>query len=799
MPSIIEGFEYDIFISYRHKDNLPSQGFGRQASNDGWVSDFVANLKRELEATFKEEVSVYFDENPHDGLLETHNVGKSLEGKLNCLIFIPIISQTYCDLKSFAWQHEFCVFNKIAKKDQFGRDIKLMNGNVSSRILPVKIHDIDLEDKTLLENELGGVLRAIEFIYKEAGVNRPLKSTDSKNDNQNRTDYRNQVNKVANAIKEIISSLKNPSLTHVPKSGNKQPVTNKQVFFNQNKILFTSLFLVILLAAGYFLYPKLVSNPETEILDKSIAVLPFKNLGNEVKNQYFADGIMDEIINHLAKIKAIRVVSRTSVEQYRSNRKPAIQISEELNVNYILDGSAQLAANLIKICVQLIDAKDDRQIWSETFERTNEDIFSIQAEVAEKIARELKAQITPQEKNLINEIPTSNTKAYDYYLRGKEYNVRFLHSNDIKDFVNSVTLRQQAIALDSNFANAYANIGLSYSWRELNYVNPIKVDFLALGLRKFGDSVYYYANKALSHNPNLGEASNLLGWYYGMNGQFDQAELNFQKAMELSQLHDNKGLGLMYMVKGEFQETYKNWTTTYLKGNNLLPIDYTDAGLLYMHVGNLDRAEYYQKEALRVQPDFKWGYRNMIYLLAIQGRCDEAYSYAMRLLAFTDAFEDYLNMAHLLGLMKKYDDAEKYLEEGLARMSTEYGDNELEGAYIFWMNNRKEEARKRFAKRMEFCERAIREKTPYAYKRAAYDLASMSSFLGNEKEAYRWLNEYAALGFREGLENYIKIDPLFEPLRNQPEFKNIVDKARANKADLLERFKQLEKEVVLID
>jgi hypothetical protein len=114
-------------------------------------------------------------------------VNKSLEGKLKCLIFIPIISQTYCDPKSFAWQHEFCAFNKLAKADLYGLDIKLNDGNVSSRFLPIRIHDIEAEDKTLLENELGEVLRAIEFIYKEAGVNRPLRSNEenpSKNQNQ---------------------------------------------------------------------------------------------------------------------------------------------------------------------------------------------------------------------------------------------------------------------------------------------------------------------------------------------------------------------------------------------------------------------------------------------------------------------------------------------------------------------------------------------------------------------------------------------------------------------------------------
>ena len=114
----------------------------------------------------------------------------------------PLISQTYCDTKSFAWQREFVAFNKLAKEDALGRDIKLGNGNVASRVLPIKIHDLDAEDKSLIENEIGGALRAIDFIYKEAGVNRPLKSADSKTDNQNKTDYRNQVNKVANAIVE---------------------------------------------------------------------------------------------------------------------------------------------------------------------------------------------------------------------------------------------------------------------------------------------------------------------------------------------------------------------------------------------------------------------------------------------------------------------------------------------------------------------------------------------------------------------------------------------------------------------
>src|SRR5882762_5670639 len=208
MPSQINGYEYDIFISYRHNDN-----------RSGWVTEFVKALQEELAATIKEPVSVYFDENPHDGLLETHNVDKSLEGKLKCLVLIPIISQTYCDPKSFAWQHELCAFNKLAQDDLYGRDIKLSNGNVASRILPVKIHDLDAEDKAIIENEIRGALRAIEFIFRSDGVNRPLFGHEEhSHDNLNKTFYRDQVNKVANAIKEIIAGVRVPASSSLSSS-----------------------------------------------------------------------------------------------------------------------------------------------------------------------------------------------------------------------------------------------------------------------------------------------------------------------------------------------------------------------------------------------------------------------------------------------------------------------------------------------------------------------------------------------------------------------------------------------------
>ncbi len=248
------------FISYRQKDN----------KYDGWVTEFVANLRKELEATFKDDVSIYFDENPHDGLLETHNVNKSLEGKLKSLIFIPIISQTYCDPKSFAWQHEFLTFNKIASEDKFGRTVKLAIGNMAERILPVRIHDLDQEDIQIYETATKEVLRPVDFIYRLPGVNRQLRAKDDEQiKSPNQILYRDQINKVAHAIKDIINGLKHFQEPEVQKSEQKKISTQestKKVKLEtklpdaskvwRRKIAFAATPIIILSLVAFFQIPK---------------------------------------------------------------------------------------------------------------------------------------------------------------------------------------------------------------------------------------------------------------------------------------------------------------------------------------------------------------------------------------------------------------------------------------------------------------------------------------------------------------------------------------------------------------
>lgn len=154
MASLAPGYDYDIFISYRHKDDR----------YDHWVTDFVSNLKRELEATFRDEVSVYYDSNRPDGLLSTDDVDESLKNKLRCLVFIPVISHTYCDPVSYAWANEFRIFVEQGSSDTFGLKIRLPNGNYASRVLPVIIHDLPGEEKSLCERILGSQLSYLQTL-----------------------------------------------------------------------------------------------------------------------------------------------------------------------------------------------------------------------------------------------------------------------------------------------------------------------------------------------------------------------------------------------------------------------------------------------------------------------------------------------------------------------------------------------------------------------------------------------------------------------------------------------------------
>jgi TolB-like protein len=262
----------------------------------------------------------------------------------------------------------------MASHDHFGLKVKLPTGNVAARILPIQINELPPEDKSLLENELGGVLRAIEFIYKEPGVNRPLRSNEDRpNENLIKTFYRNQINKVANAIDEVIHSLKEKetipagqilSSALSNQSSGKVKSIDQQGSITSNKGLKKMVILalsLLLFIVGVFALSNLVNHDKKHHnlseLEKSIAVLPFVNDSPDKENEYLCNGMMEEILNQLQKIGDLKVKARTSVEKYRNTDKDIKVIGLDLGVSLIMEGSVRKEGNDLRITAQLIDAK----------------------------------------------------------------------------------------------------------------------------------------------------------------------------------------------------------------------------------------------------------------------------------------------------------------------------------------------------------------------------------------------------------------------------------------------------------
>jgi TolB-like protein/Tfp pilus assembly protein PilF len=208
-----------------------------------------------------------------------------------------------------------------------------------------------------------------------------------------------------------------------------------------------------------------VPNESRSVINaKSIAVLPFENLSQEKQNEYFADGMQDEILTNLAKIAELKVISRTSVIGYReiANRNLR-KIGQELGVAHLLEGSVQRAGNRVRVNAQLVDARTDRHLWAQTYDRDLADVFAIQSEIAKAIADQLQAKLSPSEKSAIERPPTNDITAFDLYTRAKDLLLTAAGSSAGKaDFLQAIDLLNQALARDPSFFQAYCRLAQAH-------------------------------------------------------------------------------------------------------------------------------------------------------------------------------------------------------------------------------------------------------------------------------------------------------------------------------------------------
>jgi TolB-like protein/Tfp pilus assembly protein PilF len=320
------------------------------------------------------------------------------------------------------------------------------------------------------------------------------------------------------------------------------------------------------LALGGFLFwqqkKPSASESASAILEKSIAVLRFENLSEEKQNEYFADGVQDEILTDLSKIADLKVISRTSVMQYKSGLARNLRkIGEELGVSHVVEGSVQRAANKIRVNAQLIDARNDAHLWAQTYDRDLADVFAIQSEIAKAIADQLQAKLSPNEKKAIEQPPTNDLAAFDLYSRAKSHLLRpSLSTTGDPDVRKAIELLDEAVKRDPSFFDAYCQLAFAHGqlYRVLGTdhtparlalaeaavqaatrlrpdageTHLARAQYLYYGRRDYAGALAELESvrRALPNDPRLFE---LTGYILRRRGQQEEGLRNLQRAVEL--------------------------------------------------------------------------------------------------------------------------------------------------------------------------------------------------------------------------------------------------------------------------
>jgi len=318
----------------------------------------------------------------------------------------------------------------------------------------------------------------------------------------------------------------------------------------------------------------------------SIAVLPFENRSDEHKDGFFVDGIHDDILTQLSKVSSLKVISRTSVEQFRETRLPTKAIAEQLGVNSILEGGVQRAGDRVRINVQLIDTSTDAHLWAETYDRklTAENIFAIQSEVAAAIAAALKAALTPAEKARASVVPTRNLEAWEAYQLGKQRLARRTSGG----LTEAETFFRKAIELDPDFALAYAGLADSLA---------LRVSYSDIAIARTLEQAQEAADIAMKLDPGLSEAWASAGLIADYREQTDLAERMYRRAIELN---PNDAMAFKWY------------------------------GKLLVYASRLDEAQRALERAASLDPLSAIVHLNLAEALELQGRFPEAASHQRR-------------------------------------------------------------------------------------------------------------------------------------------------------------------------
>jgi TolB-like protein len=508
---------------------------------------------------------------------------------------------------------------------------------------------------------------------------------------------------------------------------------------------------------------------------KSIAVLPFENLSPDPENAFFADGITEDILTQVAKIRELKVIARTSVMRYKGTQKPIREIASELGVTTVLEGSVRRAGNRVRIVSQLIDAATEEHLWAETYDRDLQDVFAIQSEVAQRIAAALKTQLSAAEKERIGERPTRSLEAYDLYLKGRDLYYHFRKA----DNEQAIELFQKALQLDPTFALAHAGLADAFAQRAIRFGFPLN----------WVDSSIEAARKAVSLDPRLAEGHKALGLAYVVQGRLREAVDADRRAVELNaNIAGAAGnLATALFLLGRFDEALTGLRRA-VEIDPSNPLIWAESlGPVYDALGDERAAEAAFRRASEISPDLSSLSRRLIAFHLNGGRKREALEQARggavaatsdaRLLIAAGAAELVAGeAARARGLLERALPA----LQGQRPPGLYDGGLETYLAYLHLQAGRRSEAERLLEASLETDRRQLAAGNELWT--VPFDMACAHALRGEKDEAFRWLDKAIEAGWR-GWPN-AKWTPLLDPLRSDERFQKMMARLDAMLAEM---------------
>jgi TolB-like protein/AraC-like DNA-binding protein/Tfp pilus assembly protein PilF len=503
--------------------------------------------------------------------------------------------------------------------------------------------------------------------------------------------------------------------------------------------------------------------------EKSIAVLPFKNLSTDSANLYFVDGLMESTLNKLQTIKDLRVISRTSVERYRNTDKSIQEIAEDLDVQYIIEGSGQRVNNQILLSIQLIDAKKDSPVWTNQYEYKLVDIFALQNAVAKKIAQAIQAKITPEELIKLEKKPTENTVAYDVYFKGLEQ----LNIRSTESLFKGIEYFEEAIEIDPEFALAYSKLALSYFW-----LDEFKTD------KSYTDIINVNADKALLYDSRSDHSLIAKALYYVHNREFELAIPHLEKALEYNPNSSSVTLMLADLYHKAIPNTEK-YLEYALKGIQLDngSKDSVSQSYVYLQLSNallqngfINQAEDYIQRSLNHFPQNYYAPLVKVYIDFVKNEdFDQAIDYLVQELEKDSTRMDFLaEIGQLYYFQEKYELAFPYYQRLDALRKQQnldiYKEENLKLAVCYRSMGLTEEAARFFESYSEVC-----DQNKSLYKPLL--LGSKYAYEGNYEKAIEQYKLFPNEGnFPFPILKFMDKDPITAPFRDDPDFIQAIKK-----------------------